>query len=113
MARRMPLPFLKPTLQLGVHEPEVRVEVVGEDGVLGAREPSGTALDFAGQELLGHALEGCVDQVVDVRVVVAEEVENVVQLGGVEQGKEKVGIEVAAVEQRVNEAVCVLGGNSG
>ena len=113
----MPLPDLKPALQLGILEGEVRVEVVGEDGVLGGREPGGTVFDLAGQELRGHALEGDVDQVVDVRSAVADEVAHVVQqvsgvqVVGFEQGQQKVGIEVAAVEQRINEAVCVHGGN--
>lgn len=113
----MPSPDLKPALQLGILEPEVRVEVVGEDGVFGGRKPSDTAFDLASQELCGHALEGGVDQVVDIRSAVADEIAHVVQqvsgvqLVGIEQGQQEVGIEVAAVEQRINEAVCVHGGN--
>jgi len=116
-ARLMSPPDLEPTLQLGVLEGEVRVQVVGEDGVLGGRKPSGTAFDLAGQELLRHTLEGGVDQVVGVRSVVADEVADIfqqfsgVQVVGVDQGQQKVGVEVAAVEQRINEAVCVHGGN--
>lgn len=115
--RLMPPPDLEPTLQLGILKPEVRVEVVGEDGVFGGRKPGGTTLDLAGQELACHALEGRVDQVVDVRSGVADEGAHVVQqvsgvqIVDVEQGQEKVGIEIATVEQRVNEAVCVHGGN--
>lgn len=113
----MPPPDLKPTLQLGILEPEVRVEEVGEDGVLGGRKPVGTALDLAGQELRGHADKIGVDQVVDVRSAVADEVAHVVQqvsgvqVVGIEQGQQEVGIEVAAVEQRINEVVCVHGLN--
>lgn len=113
----MPAPSLEPTLQLGILEPEVRVEVVGEDGVFGGRKPGSTALDLAGQELHGHALESGIDQVVGVRSAVADEVAHVVQqvsgiqVVGIEQGQQEVGIEVAAVEQRINEAVCVHGGN--
>lgn len=90
----MPPPDLEPKLQLGILEPEVRVEVVGEDGVLGRREPGGTALDLAGQELCGHALEGGADQVIDARSAVADEVAHVVrqvsgvQVVGIEQGQQ-------------------------
>lgn len=110
-------PDLVPALQLAVLEPEVRVQTVGEDGVLGGRKPGGAALDRAGQELACHALESGIDKVVDGRSAVADEVAHVVQqvsgvqVVGVEQGQQKVGIEIAAVEQRINEAVCVHGGN--
>lgn len=113
----MPPPGLEPTLQLGILEGEMRVEVVGEDRVLGGRKPGGTAFDLAGQEQCGHALEGGVDQVVDVRSALADEVAHVVQqvsgvqVVGIEQGQQEVSVEVAAVEQRINEAVCVHGGN--
>lgn len=109
----MPLPELEPALQLCVLEPEVGVQTVGEDGVLGGCKPSSTALDLAGQELRGHLFKGGVDQVVDVRSSVTDEVAQVaqqlgsVQVVGVDQGQQKVGIEVAAVEQRINEAMCV------
>ena len=115
-ARLMPPPGLKPALQRRVLEPEVRIEVVGEDGVFGCRESSSTAFDLAGQELLCHALKCGVNQVVDVRALVADEVGHViqqvsgVQVVGFEQGQKEVGIEIAAVKQRVNEAVCVHGG---
>lgn len=111
----MPPPDLEPTLQLGILEPEVRVEVVGEDGVFGGRKPGGSALDFAGQELRGNALEGGVDQVVDVRSAVPDEVAHVVQqvsglqVVGFEEGQQQVLIAVAAVERQINDVVCVHG----
>lgn len=111
----MPQPDLEPTLQLGVLEPEVRVKVVGEDRVIGGRKPGGTAFDLTGQELRGHGLEGSVDQVVDVQSAVADEVAPVVQQVSavqvvvIEQGQQDVGIELAAVKQRINETVCVHG----
>jgi len=109
----MPPSDLEPTLQIGVLEPEVRIEVVGEDGVLGGRRQGGRAFYLTGQELGGHAFQRGVDQVVDVRSAAADDVTHVVQqvsgvqVVGIEQGQQEVGIEVAAVEQRINEAVCV------
>lgn len=111
--RLVPPSDLEPTLQIGVLEPEVRIEVVGEDGVLGGRRQGGRAFYLTGQELGGHAFRRGVDQVVDVRSAVANDVTHVVQhvsgvqVVGIEQGQQEVGIEVAAVEQRINEAVCV------
>lgn len=63
----MPPPDLEPTLQIGVLEPEVRIEVVCEDGVFGGRRQGGRAFDLTGPELGGHAFERGMDQVVDVR----------------------------------------------
>lgn len=100
----MPPPDLEPTLQLGLLEPEVRVEAVGEDGVSGGLKPSSTPLDLAGQEWRGYALGSRVGQVVGFgRLLLMK----IARLSAGTSGSWSRG----SVEQRIIEMVSIHGSN--
>lgn len=55
-------PYLKPAIQFGIIEPNMRIEVVREDGVLGSSKPSGASLHNELFEVNRDAVEDAVDK---------------------------------------------------
>lgn len=89
----------------------MRVQVVGEDGVLGACKPAGTVFHLLGEKHLCHALEGHIDEVVGGRALISEKITHVfqelkgVQVVGVNQGQQIVGIQGTAAQKGIDQVM--------
>jgi hypothetical protein len=105
-------PRLIELFEVFVIEPQSRVHAIGEDGVFqGTCVQPGTAWQLV-KKLLSHSFESGIDQVIDVRHSGAEVTDIIHELAwveviGIREVKQVIGIEVSAIKQCRNKNVCV------
>jgi len=105
-------PCLVERFEVFVFEPNTRIHAVGEDGVFqGTGVQPGAAWQLV-KKLLSHSFESGIDQVIDVRHSGAEIADIIheiarIEVIGIREAEQVIGIEVSAVKQCRNKSVCV------